>query len=95
MIPNTVHYIPFYSFSNSLYFSGYVSTEVDARLSFDTNQTVIRARRIIKLYEEMGIDKSRILIKVAATYEGIKVSKISIHSLLLMPINLIFIQIII
>jgi hypothetical protein len=43
---------------------GYVSTEVDARLSFDTNATVDRARRIIRLYEEMGIDKSRIWIKV-------------------------------
>ena len=43
---------------------GYVSTEVDARLSFDTSGTVNRARRIIKMYEEMGIDKSRVLIKV-------------------------------
>lgn len=43
---------------------GYVSTEVDARLSFDTEGTLRRARRIIELYKEMGIDKSRILIKV-------------------------------
>ena len=43
---------------------GYVSTEVDARLSFDTDATVRRARRIIGLYKDMGIDKSRILIKV-------------------------------
>ena len=43
---------------------GYVSTEVDARLSFDTDATVARARRIIQMYEEVGIDKSRILIKV-------------------------------
>lgn len=43
---------------------GYVSTEVDARLSFDTQGTVRRARRIIELYKEVGVDKSRILIKV-------------------------------
>lgn len=43
---------------------GYVSTEVDARLSFNTQATVEKARRIISLYSEMGIDKSRILIKV-------------------------------
>lgn len=55
---------------------GYVSTEVDARLSFDTENTVARARRIIKLYEEMGIDKSRILIKIASTYEGIRAGEI-------------------
>lgn len=55
---------------------GYVSTEVDARLSFDTNATVERARRIIRLYEEVGIDKSRILIKIASTYEGIRAGEI-------------------
>lgn len=43
---------------------GYVSTEVDARLSFDTQATVDRARRVIDMYKEVGIDKSRILIKV-------------------------------
>ena len=46
---------------------GYVSTEVDARLSFDTDATVKKARRIIELYKEVGIDKSRILVKIAAT----------------------------
>ena len=55
---------------------GYVSTEVDARLSFDTERTVDRAKRIIKMYEEMGIDKSRILIKIASTYEGIRAGEI-------------------
>lgn len=55
---------------------GYVSTEVDARLSFDTETTVARARRIIGLYKEMGIDKSRILIKIASTYEGIRAGDI-------------------
>ncbi len=43
---------------------GYVSTEVDARLSFDTAKTIDKARRIIDMYKSMGIDKSRILIKV-------------------------------
>ena len=52
---------------------GYVSTEVDARLSFDTDATVEKARKIIELYKEAGVDKSRILIKIAATWEGIKV----------------------
>jgi transaldolase len=55
---------------------GYVSTEVDARLSFDTNATVERARRIIGMYKELGIDKSRILIKIASTYEGIRAGEI-------------------
>ncbi|MCF6808094.1 transaldolase [Thiotrichales bacterium 19S9-12] len=50
---------------------GRVSTEVDARLSFDTEKTVQAARRLIKLYEEKGIQKERILIKIAATWEGI------------------------
>jgi len=50
---------------------GYVSTEVDPRLSFDREESVARAKRIIKMYEEEGIDRSRILIKLAATWEGI------------------------
>jgi len=55
---------------------GYVSTEVDARLSFDTDATLAKARKIIELYKEAGIDKSRILIKIAATWEGIKAAEI-------------------
>ncbi len=55
---------------------GYVSTEVDARLSFDTDATVARARGIITMYKEMGVDKSRILIKIASTYEGIRAGEI-------------------
>lgn len=55
---------------------GYVSTEVDARLSFDTDATVTKARQIIALYKEVGIDKSRILIKIAATWEGIQAAHI-------------------
>jgi transaldolase len=55
---------------------GYVSTEVDARLSFDTDGTVARARRIIAMYKEVGVDKSRILIKIASTFEGIRAGQI-------------------
>jgi len=51
---------------------GRVSTEVDARLSFDTEATVTRAERLIELYQAEGISADRILIKVAATWEGIQ-----------------------
>jgi len=55
---------------------GRVSTEIDARLSFDTEATVKKAREIIALYKEQGIDtSSRILIKVASTWEGIQAAK--------------------
>jgi transaldolase len=55
---------------------GKVSTEVDARLSFDTAATVERARRLIALYEQEGISRQRILIKIASTWEGIKAGEI-------------------
>jgi transaldolase len=55
---------------------GRVSTEVDARLSFDTHANVDRARGIIALYKAAGIDKDRILIKIASTWEGIKAAEI-------------------
>lgn len=55
---------------------GRVSTEVDIRLSYDTDASVERARRIIKMYEEVGVDRSRILIKLAGTWEGIQAAKI-------------------
>ena len=51
---------------------GRVSTEVDARLSFDTAGTVAKAHQLIALYAAQGVDKSRILIKVASTWEGIR-----------------------
>ncbi|WP_114968911.1 transaldolase [Rhodoferax ferrireducens] len=51
---------------------GRVSTEVDARLSFDTAATVARAERIIELYQAQGIHIDRVLVKVAATWEGIQ-----------------------
>lgn len=55
---------------------GLVSTEVDARLSFKTERTCQKARRIIQMYAEKGIPKERILIKIAATWQGIKAAEI-------------------
>ena len=55
---------------------GRISTEVDARLSFDTEASVAKAHRLIELYQQAGIDKSRILIKIASTWEGIKAAEI-------------------
>ena len=55
---------------------GYVSTEVDARLSFDTQATIEKAKSLIKMYDEVGISKDRILIKIAATWEGIKAAEV-------------------
>ena len=54
---------------------GRVSTEVDARLSFDTSATIARAERIIGLYQAEGIHIERVLIKVAATWEGIEAAR--------------------
>ena len=58
---------------------GRVSTEVDARLSFDTAASVARAHRIIALYEAAGIGRERVLIKVASTWEGIQAARILEH----------------
>ena len=55
---------------------GYVSTEVDARLSFDTEATIRKAHELINLYSEVGVPKDRILIKVASTWEGIAAAKV-------------------
>ncbi len=55
---------------------GRVSTEVDARLSFDKDATVARARRIIALYKAQGIGPARVLIKIAATWEGIQAAAV-------------------
>ncbi len=55
---------------------GRVSTEVDARLSFDTEGSIRKAGELIKMYEDLGIDRERILIKVAATWEGIQAAKV-------------------
>jgi len=54
---------------------GRVSTEVDARLSFDTDATFTRAERLIELYQAQGIHVDRVLIKVAATWEGIQAAR--------------------
>ncbi len=54
---------------------GRVSTEVDARLSFDRDATVARARRIVDLYESRGSSRSRVLIKIASTWEGIQAAR--------------------
>jgi transaldolase len=54
---------------------GRVSTEVDARLSFDGDATMARARGLIKLYEDAGINRERILIKIASTWEGIRAAE--------------------
>lgn len=54
---------------------GRVSTEVDARLSFDTDATLAKAKKLIALYKERGVDKERILIKIASTWEGIKAAE--------------------
>ncbi|KZV94814.1 transaldolase [Exidia glandulosa HHB12029] len=55
---------------------GRVSTEVDARLSFDTKATIAKAKELIALYESVGIHKDRVLIKIASTWEGIQAARI-------------------
>jgi transaldolase len=54
---------------------GRVSTEVDAALSFDTEGTIDKARRLIEMYEEAGVDRKRVLIKMASTWEGIRAAE--------------------
>ena len=54
---------------------GRVSTEVDARLSFDTEKSITKARQLIELYETAGIGKERVLIKMASTFEGIRAAQ--------------------
>lgn len=54
---------------------GCISTEIDARLSFDCDMCVSKARKLVALYQEQNIDKSRILIKLASTWEGIKAAE--------------------
>jgi transaldolase len=55
---------------------GVISTEVDARLSFDTPATIAKARKLVLLYQDAGIHADRILIKIAATWEGIQAAKV-------------------
>ncbi|QHM71980.1 transaldolase [Mixta intestinalis] len=54
---------------------GRVSTEVDARLSFDRGMCVTKAEKLVRMYEDNGIDRSRILIKLASTWEGIRAAE--------------------
>lgn len=55
---------------------GLVSTEVDARLSFDLPGTLARARRLIRLYQDLGVPRERVLIKIASTWEGLQAAAI-------------------
>lgn len=55
---------------------GRVSTEVDARMSYDTEASVAKARKLIKMYEDNGVSKDRVLIKIASTWQGIKAAEI-------------------
>ncbi|EQB2599405.1 MULTISPECIES: transaldolase [Aeromonas] len=55
---------------------GRISTEVDARLSFDTEASIAKARKLIRLYNEAGIANDRILIKLASTWEGIRAAEV-------------------
>jgi transaldolase len=55
---------------------GRVSTEVDARLSFDTDATVARAERLVELYQASGVHTDRVLIKIASTWEGIQAARL-------------------
>eukprot|EP00727_Mastigamoeba_balamuthi_P014166 m51a1_g9372 putative transaldolase (320) ;mRNA; f:196238-197477 len=55
---------------------GRVSTEVDARLSFDTHASIAKAREAVALYEAAGIPRSRVLVKIAATWEGVEACRV-------------------
>lgn len=69
---------------------GRVSTEVDARLSFDTAATIARAQRIMALYEDAGIARERVLIKVASTWEGIQAARALQHEGIRCNLTLLF-----
>lgn len=55
---------------------GRISTEVDARLSFDKESSLVKARKLIAMYQEAGVSKERILIKLASTWEGIRAAEV-------------------
>lgn len=69
---------------------GRVSTEVDARLSFDAGATIARAQRIVELYGKAGIGRERVLIKIAATWEGIQAAKALEHQGIRCNMTLVF-----
>jgi transaldolase len=58
---------------------GRISTEVDARLSFNTQATLNKARKLIRLYNEAGVNNDKVLIKIASTWEGIRAAEILEH----------------
>lgn len=68
----------------------YVSTEVDARLSFDVEGTVTKARELISLYESAGVERERILIKIASTWEGIKAAELLVKESIQCNLTLLF-----
>jgi len=69
---------------------GRVSTEVDARLSFDAAATIARARRLLTLYERAGIERARVLVKIAATWEGIQAARALEHDGIACNLTLLF-----
>jgi transaldolase len=69
---------------------GRVSTEVDARLSFDIGATIARAQRIMELYEQANIDRGRVLLKIAATWEGIQAARALEHEGIHCNLTLVF-----
>ena len=72
---------------------GYVSTEVDANLSFDTNATFEKAKQIINSYDHAGVPKNRILIKVAGTWEGIQaVKKLEAEGIIVIVLDILLTQ---
>lgn len=71
---------------------GKVSTEVDARLSFDRGLCVAKAQKLIRLYQQQGIDKSRVLIKLAATWQGIRAAEELEHAGIQCNLTLLFSQ---
>ncbi|BCA28153.1 transaldolase [Metapseudomonas otitidis] len=69
---------------------GRISTEVDARLSFDTEATLRRAERLVELYDKAGIGRERVLIKIASTWEGIRAAERLERSGILTNLTLLF-----
>jgi transaldolase len=69
---------------------GRVSTEVDARLSFDTAATIARAQRLVTLYERTGVARERVLIKIASTWEGIQAARALEHDGIRCNLTLLF-----
>ena len=69
---------------------GRVSTEVDARLSFDAGATIARAQRLIELFGKLGIGRERVLIKIAATWEGIQAARALEHQGIHCSMTLVF-----